>query len=174
MRNTSAGTGSSSAPLRRPVATSEPAVEISAKGREEPMVRNLPEVKLRTPLLGISSTATPLQGASSSSIPTAGEGPGHLVPRVGGLCLAKKALSGCARHKLKKARLRASEAGTGGIQQTGNAGMHRQGETSTKTLKRPRSESSTPMKTARSPKRPRDSLGGANQNKDSYLHGNIS
>jgi hypothetical protein len=31
--------------------TNEPAVEISAKGRDKPMVRNLPEVKPKTPLL---------------------------------------------------------------------------------------------------------------------------
>jgi hypothetical protein len=33
------GTGSSSAPLRGPVATNESAVEISAKGRDKPVVR---------------------------------------------------------------------------------------------------------------------------------------
>jgi hypothetical protein len=37
------GAGSSGEPLRGPVATSEPAVEISAKGRNEPVVENLPE-----------------------------------------------------------------------------------------------------------------------------------
>jgi hypothetical protein len=37
------GAGSSGEPLRGPVATSEPAVEISAKGRNEPMFQNLPE-----------------------------------------------------------------------------------------------------------------------------------
>jgi hypothetical protein len=61
------------------VATSELAVEISAKGRDEPVVRSLPEVKLKTPLLGVSSTDIPLQGASISSIPTAGEDLEHLV-----------------------------------------------------------------------------------------------
>jgi hypothetical protein len=40
------GAGSSGEPLREPVATSEPAVEISAKGRNEPMVQNLPECHL--------------------------------------------------------------------------------------------------------------------------------
>jgi hypothetical protein len=40
------GAGSSGEPLRGPVATSEPAVEISAKGRNEPMVQNLPESRL--------------------------------------------------------------------------------------------------------------------------------
>jgi hypothetical protein len=54
----SEGAGSSGAPLRGPVATSKPAVEISAKGRDEIAVRNLPEVKLRTPLLGGGSTDT--------------------------------------------------------------------------------------------------------------------
>jgi hypothetical protein len=35
------GAGSSGAPSRRTVATSEPAVKISAKDRDEPAVRNL-------------------------------------------------------------------------------------------------------------------------------------
>jgi hypothetical protein len=35
--------GSSGEPLRGPVATSDPAIEISAKGRNEPVVQNLPE-----------------------------------------------------------------------------------------------------------------------------------
>jgi hypothetical protein len=105
------------------VATNEPAVDISAKGRDKPVVRNLPEIKPRTPLLGVSSTDIPLQGASSSDIPTAGESLGHLVFGVRGLHLAKKALSGCSRWRLKKARARASEAGTAGIQQPGNAGI---------------------------------------------------
>jgi hypothetical protein len=47
--------------LRGPVATSEPAVEISAKGGDEPVVRNLPEVKPGTLLMGVSNTDTPLQ-----------------------------------------------------------------------------------------------------------------
>jgi hypothetical protein len=55
------GHGSSSAPVRGPVATSKPAVEISAKGRDEPVVGNLRKVKPRTPLLGVRSTDTPLQ-----------------------------------------------------------------------------------------------------------------
>jgi hypothetical protein len=55
-------------------------------------------------------------------------------------------LSGCARWKLKKEKARASEAGTWGIQQPGNANAPKQRETSTKTPKRPRSEGSTPQK----------------------------
>jgi hypothetical protein len=62
----------------------------------------------------------------------------NLVSGVGGLRLMKKVLSGCARQKLKKAKARASEAGTGGIHQPGNAGAPKQGETLTETLKRPR------------------------------------
>jgi hypothetical protein len=58
------------------------------------VVRNLPEVKPGTSLLGVSDTDTPLQGASISGIPAAGGEPGHLVSRVGGIRLAKKALSG--------------------------------------------------------------------------------
>jgi hypothetical protein len=109
------GAGSSGAPLSGPAATNEPVVEISARGRDKPMVRHLPEVKPKTPLFGVSSTDIPLQGASTSSKPTVGEGLGHLVSRVGGLRLAKKALSRCARRKLKKAKARASEAETLGI-----------------------------------------------------------
>jgi hypothetical protein len=87
------GAGSSGALLRGLVATSEHAVEISAKGRDEPVVRNLPDVKPRTPLLGVSSSDIPLQGASSFCTPTAREDLGHLVSGVGGLRL-EEALSG--------------------------------------------------------------------------------
>jgi hypothetical protein len=85
MRNTSAGAGCSGAPLRDPVTTSEPAADISTKGRDEAVVRNLPEVKLGTFLFGISGTDTPLQGASISGLPIVGEELGHLVSGVGGL-----------------------------------------------------------------------------------------
>jgi hypothetical protein len=64
--------GSSGAPLMGPAATSEPAAAISAIGREETMVRNLPEVKPGTSLLGVSGTDTPLQGASFSGFPAVG------------------------------------------------------------------------------------------------------
>jgi hypothetical protein len=111
------GAGSSGALSRRPVATSEPAVEISAKDRDKPAVRNLSEVKTNTTLLGVSSTDIPLQGASTSCTPTPGEALGHLVSGAGRLRLVKKALSACARWKLKKARARASKANTGHIQQ---------------------------------------------------------
>jgi hypothetical protein len=84
------------------VGTSKPAAEISAKGRDKPVLRNLPEVKPETSLLGVSDTDTPLQGASISGIPAAGGEPGHLVSGVGGIRLAKKASSGCARRKMKK------------------------------------------------------------------------
>jgi hypothetical protein len=89
------GAQSSGVPLRGPAATSEPAGVISAKGRDEPMV------KPGTSLLGGSGTNTPLQGASISGLPAVGE-LGHLVSGVGGIRLVKKALSGCARQKLKK------------------------------------------------------------------------
>jgi hypothetical protein len=151
--------GSPGAPLKGLDAATEPAVEISAKGKDEPVVRNLPEDKPRTPLLGVSSSDIPLQGASTSSIPTAREDLGHLVSGVGGLRLAKKALSASARRKLKKTSARASEAGTGSIQQPGNVGAPKQGETSTESLKKRRSEGGTPTETATPPKRPRDSNG---------------
>jgi hypothetical protein len=121
------------------------------------MVRKLPEVKP-----GICGTDTPLQGASVSGLPAGGEELGHLVSGVDGICLAKKALSGCARQKLKKVKARASETRTGGIQQPGNASAPKQGETSTGTPKRLRSKGSTPTETARPPKRPRDSSGPGN------------
>jgi hypothetical protein len=79
------------------------------------MVRNLPDLKPKIPLLGVSLTDIPLHGASTSSKPTVGD-QGHLVSRAGGPRLAKKTLSGCARRKIKKAKAKASEAGTGGIQ----------------------------------------------------------
>jgi hypothetical protein len=60
-------------------------------------------------------------------------------------------LSECARRKIKKARAGASKAGTGGIQQPGNAGAPKQGEIPI--------EGSTPTETTRTPKRPRDSKG---------------
>jgi hypothetical protein len=60
------GAGSSGTLLRGPVATSKLAVEISAKDRDEPVVRILPEVKSGTLLLGVSNTDTPLEGASTS------------------------------------------------------------------------------------------------------------
>jgi hypothetical protein len=54
------GAGSSGELLRGPVATCEPAVEISAKGRDEPVVRNLSEVKPRTLPLAVNSSNIPL------------------------------------------------------------------------------------------------------------------
>jgi hypothetical protein len=65
--------GSSGAPLSDPAATSKHVVEISGKDTDEPVVRNLSEVKSETIPLGVSSTDTLLQGTSTSSIPTAGE-----------------------------------------------------------------------------------------------------
>jgi hypothetical protein len=94
------GAGSPGAPRSDSVATSGPAVEISAKGRDKLTVRHLPMVKPKMPLLGVSCTDIPLQGASTSSKPTAEERQGHLVSEAGGPRLAKKALSGCARRKL--------------------------------------------------------------------------
>jgi hypothetical protein len=87
------GAGSSGALLRGPAATSKPAAVISAKGRDEPMVRNLPEVKPGTSLLRVSGTDTPLQGASISGLPAVGGELVHLVSGIGGIRLVKKALS---------------------------------------------------------------------------------
>jgi hypothetical protein len=132
------GAGSSGVPARGPVATSEPAAVISAKGRDEPMVRNLPEVKPGTSLLGASGINTPLHGAGSSGIPAAGGDQECLVPGIGERRLAKKALSGCARRKLEKAKAKSSEAGTWGIQKPGNASLTKQSDTPTEIPKRPR------------------------------------
>jgi hypothetical protein len=84
--------GSSGSPLRSPAATNEPAIEITAKARDEPVVRNLPEVK---PKISLRSQQfdIPLQGASSSSTPTVREDLRHLVSGVGGIRLVKKTLS---------------------------------------------------------------------------------
>jgi hypothetical protein len=68
------------------------------------------------------------------------------------------ALSGCTKRKLKKAKARASEADTGGIQQPGNASMLKQGKTSTETPKKPRSEDNTATKTGTHPKWLRESM----------------
>jgi hypothetical protein len=76
------GAGSSGIPARGPVGTSEPAAVISAKGRDEPMVRKLPEVKPGTSPLGASGIITPLQRASCNGIPAAGGDQGSLVPRI--------------------------------------------------------------------------------------------
>jgi hypothetical protein len=50
--------GSSGEPLRSAVATVEPAFEISAKDRNEPVVQNLPEVKPKATLLRDNSIDT--------------------------------------------------------------------------------------------------------------------
>jgi hypothetical protein len=65
--------------------------------------------KTRNYSLGASSTDILLKGASISSIPTVGEDLTYLVSGVSGFCLAKKALSGCTKRKLQKARARANK-----------------------------------------------------------------
>jgi hypothetical protein len=145
--------GSSGIPARDPVATGESAA-VTAKGRKEPLVRNLPEVETGTFSSGTGGIDTPLQGAGSASIPVAGDR-GSLIPSVGEFRLAKKLLSGCPRRKLKKAKARSDMAGTGGIQQPRTAGMTGQVETLTETPKLPRSGGSTTSETVRHPKRPR-------------------
>jgi hypothetical protein len=123
------------------------------------MVKNMPEVKPVTPLLEVSYNDTPLQGISISGLPAAGGEPGHLVSGVGVILLARKTLSGCAIRKLKKAKSRASDAETGGIQQPGSASARRQEETWTETPKWSRSEGSTSTETVRPPIRLRDPSG---------------
>jgi hypothetical protein len=100
--NLQQGAGNSGTPpLRGAGATSEPAVEVSTKGRDKPEVRNLPEVLSRTSLPGVSS----------SNIPAEGEGPRHLASGVSTLHRDKTRLSGCLRQKIKKDK--ANQAGTG-------------------------------------------------------------
>jgi hypothetical protein len=154
--------GSFGVPARDPVATSEPAAVTSAKGRDEPVVRNLPEVEPGNSLSRASSINTSLQGAGSTGIPAAGGDQGSLVPRRGEIRLAKKALSRCERRKLKKAKATSSEAGTGGIQQPLTASLTKQLETPTENPKRPRSKGSTYSEMVRLPKRPRDWKGPGN------------
>jgi hypothetical protein len=92
MRNTSTGPGFSGAPLSVPAATSEIALEISAEGRDEPVVINLPEVKARTPFLGGRTSGIPELGAGIPSTPAARKDLGDLVSRVGGLRLGNKSV----------------------------------------------------------------------------------
>jgi hypothetical protein len=115
------GAQSLGTPSRGSDATSKPAAEISAKSRDEPIVRNLPKVISRAPLSGVSSSDIPLQGASSSSIPAEGEGLRHLASGGGRFHLAKIKLLGSTRQKIKKAR--SSQAGTGSNRQPRNAGI---------------------------------------------------
>jgi hypothetical protein len=68
-------------------------------------------------------------------------------------------LSGCARWKLKKTKTRACEAGTGGVQQPGNADVPKQRETSTETLKRHGRKVVLLRKWPELQKKPRDSRG---------------
>jgi hypothetical protein len=125
---------------------------------DKPVVRNLPEVKPGTSLMGASVADVPLQGAGTANLPAIGRELEHLVTGVGP-CLAKKALCGCARRKLKQVREKKSEAKTGGIQQPGHASAPRQGTTSTKTPKTPRSDECIPIKIVGPPKRPRNTTG---------------
>jgi hypothetical protein len=55
--------------------------------------------------MGVIYADIPLQGAGTASLPAVGGEPGHLVIGIGGSRPAKKALSGCARRRLKKQRL---------------------------------------------------------------------
>jgi hypothetical protein len=112
--------------------------------------------------LGTSGIDTTIQGAGGTGIPAVGEDQICLVPSIGGFRLAKKALSGCARRKLEKAKAKSSEAGTGGIQQPGYARATKQVEPPTKTPKRPTSEGSTPTEMVRPTRRPRDYKGPGN------------
>jgi hypothetical protein len=104
----------------------QPANQISVKGRDEPVVRNLPKVTSRTLLSEVSSSDIPLQGASSFSTPTEGKSLKHLASGVGRLHLVRTKLSGSTRQMLKKAT--ASQVGIRGTQQPGNAGICKQGK----------------------------------------------
>jgi hypothetical protein len=71
-------------------------------------------------------------------------------------------LSECARRKLEKGNARAREAETERMQQPGNASAPKKGEASTEIPKRPESEGSNSIETARPPKISRDSCGPGN------------
>jgi hypothetical protein len=58
--------------------------------------------------------------------------------------VVRKAFSGAARRRLKKAKAEASVARTGGTQQPGHAHSYKKGETPTGTPKRPRMEVNPP------------------------------
>jgi hypothetical protein len=94
MRNSSAGARSTGALLMCPVASSEPAAQISAKGRNKPVARFLPEEKLGTSLLRVCNTDTPLQGASTSDLPAVGRELKELVFGVGGFRLTNSPING--------------------------------------------------------------------------------
>jgi hypothetical protein len=108
-------------------------LEISTKGRDEPVVRNLPKVISRTLLSRVNSSDIPLRGASSSSTPAEGALT-HLASGVGRFHLAGPKIYECAKWKRKKAR--ASQAGTGTTQEPENAGILKQGKISTRTSKK--------------------------------------
>jgi hypothetical protein len=93
--------------INDPLST-EPAVEVSARGRDEPVVRYQHAVTSRTSLLRASSSDTPLQGVCNSGKPAEGDR----------FYLAKTKLSGCSRQKLKKA---SASLGNGDTQQPGHA-----------------------------------------------------
>jgi hypothetical protein len=148
------GPGSSGKPRSSPAENSELAGGISAEGRDKAMARHLPEVKIKGSLMGVCLTDIPLQGDSTSSKHAVRERQGLLVPQTGELRLVKEALSGYARRKLRKARIRASEARTGGSQKPGHESGPNLGEISIENSKRPRSEGSNPTEVARKPKGP--------------------
>jgi hypothetical protein len=115
------GAESSGVTARDPLANSEPDAVISAKGRNEPLVRNLPEVELGTSLSGTGGINTSLQEAGSAGIPAAEGDQGRLIPSMGEFRLAKKELSGSARRKLKKSQSQVKRGRNWGFQLPGIA-----------------------------------------------------
>jgi hypothetical protein len=83
------GSRSSGKPRSGPAANSEPAGGISAESRYKAMARQLPEVKTKVSLMGVSLTDIPLQGASTCSKHAVREREGLLVPQTGELRLVK-------------------------------------------------------------------------------------
>jgi hypothetical protein len=111
-------------------ASSKPTVEVSVKGRDEPVMRHMPAVTSRTPLLEVSSSDTPLQGASSSSIPAGGG----------------------QTFSLRSKQATPSKGKTDWMHQARQEpGMSMLEETLTGTSKRPSSGGSTPVERARDP-----------------------
>jgi hypothetical protein len=142
------GTRSTGPSLREPAATSKPTVEVSAKDREEPVVRNLPEIKLKTPVLEVSSAETSLQGASIFSVLLQQEKElGHLLSGAGGLRLAtRNCLDPLGVNRERQ-------------EQRGNVGTPKPGGSTIENIKRTSLGVSSPTDTERSSKRPRESSG---------------
>jgi hypothetical protein len=150
-RNNSAGAWKLLCNVRALVATSTPVVKISAKGRAEPVVRKLPDVKPGTTLSRVSGSGQYFWLTCSRRTGT---------PRL----LSKWTPSGeedvwMRQKETDKDKGKGKRRRNWGHLTTRKCRRAQQGETLTNTLKRPRLEGSTPTETARPSKRLTDSSG---------------